>query len=80
MKELADMMKKARAIPAGQGVKESEDFRQRLTVIRNRLETHNLLEEKQVYKWPSLLFDEKTVDELNERLQHELENLPPRLA
>jgi hypothetical protein len=80
MKELADMMKKARAILAGQGVKEFEDFRQRLTVIRNRLETHNLLEEKQVYKWPSLLFDEKTVDELNERLQHELENLPPRLA
>ena len=82
MKELANMMKTAREVHADAKAagKYSEEFRKRLTVIRKRLETHNDLEEEQVYTWPALLFDEKTVVRLSERLQHELANLPPRIS
>lgn len=78
MKELGDMMKIARATPVDAAV--ASDFLDRLSSIRKRLETHNQIEEQQVYLWPSLLFDETTVSELNDRLKHELENLPPRFT
>lgn len=78
MKELADMMKTARAAPADEAV--AQDFRQRLSLIRERLEAHNQIEEKHVYIWPSLLFDEKAIGKLNERLSGELKNLPPRFT
>jgi iron-sulfur cluster repair protein YtfE (RIC family) len=82
MKELASMMKTARKIQVGAepAEKHSEEFRKRLTAIRKRLEAHNVLEEEQVYTWPALLFDEQTVVKLGERLQRELENLPPRIS
>ena len=81
MKELAKMMKTAREINDAKAAgKYSKEFRKRLTVIRKRLESHNHLEEEHVYKWPALLFDEKRVVKLSERLQHELENLPPRIS
>jgi hypothetical protein len=82
MKELAQMIKSARGIRAGQ----AEDFNvaeklgRRLTVIRKRLEAHNRLEEERTYAWPALVFDEPTMAKLCERLRHELENLPPRFA
>ena len=56
MKGLAQLMKEARENGAGAG-----DFRKRLAAIRKRLETHNQIEERQVYLWPSLLLDETTV-------------------
>lgn len=82
MKELANMMKTAREVHADAQAagKCCEDFRKRLTAIAKRLEAHNLLEEEQVYTWPALIFEEKTVAKLRERLQHELENLPPRIS
>ena len=75
MKELAQMMKVARD-KAGRD--EVKALKKRLAVIKKRLEAHNDLEEKRVYLWPSLLFDEKTALSLSKRLRHELENLPPR--
>ena len=78
MKELGDMMKAARATPVDEAV--FTDFVGRLSAIRKRLKTHNQIEEQQVYFWPSLLFDETKVSELNDRLKHELENLPPRFS
>lgn len=80
MKELAQMVKVARNARAGEGDArgEAKNLRKQLAVIRKRLETHNRLEEKQVYLWPSLLFDDKAVTALGKRLRHELENLPPR--
>ena len=82
MKELAEMMKAARGIRVGElaNSEEAEDMRKRLAVIRKRLETHNRLEEEQVYTWPSVLFDQETVTALSKHLRHELENLPPRFA
>ena len=76
MKELAQLMKEARANGAGA----SGDFRERLAAIRKRLETHNQIEERQVYVWSSLLLDETTVAALAERVRLELENTPSRFA
>ena len=82
MKELAEMIKAARVLAGREEVprKETKELRQRLTTIRKRLETHNLLEEGLVYAWPSLLLDPKSVEALRDSLRHELENLPPRFA
>ncbi len=80
MKELALMVKAMRETSGSQAVnrENSEELRRRMTVIKNRLKAHNRLEEEQVYTWPSLLFDEKTIADLRESLRQELENLPSR--
>ena len=82
MKELAQMIKAARVLAGRKDVprKETKELRQRMTGIRKRLETHNILEEALVYTWPSLLLDQKSVAALRDSLRHELENLPPRFA
>lgn len=82
MKELAQMIKAARELGGRERVprKEIKEWRQRMTELRKRLETHNVLEEGLVYTWPSLLFDQKLVASLGDSLRHELENLPPRFA
>lgn len=82
MKELAEMIKRARGICADEAAdfNLAEELGRRLTVLRKRLEAHNRLEEEQTYAWPALLFDEPTMAELGEHLRHELENLPPRFA
>lgn len=80
MKELALMIKGMRETAVGQAVnlEDSQELRRRLTNIKNHMETHNRLEEQQVYTWPSLLFDEKTIAGLRKSLRQELENLPSR--
>lgn len=80
MKELALMIKAMRETAGSQAVnlEDAQDLLRRLTLVKNRLKTHNLLEEQQVYTWPSLLFDEKTIADLRESLRQELENLPSR--
>ncbi|HEX6732980.1 MAG TPA: hemerythrin domain-containing protein [Pyrinomonadaceae bacterium] len=82
MKELAQMIKVARELTGREEVppREIKELRRRMTDIRKRLETHNLLEERLVYTWPSLLFDEKSVAALGDGLRAELENLPPRFV
>lgn len=79
MKELA------RAIETMRDMKQKETslaeidlLRQRMAIVRERLDNHNRLEEEQVYVWPSLMLDDETATQLFERLRHELENLPPR--
>jgi hemerythrin superfamily protein len=78
MKELGDMMKSARAVPLDAAV--GEDFEARLSIIRKRLETHNQIEEQQIYLWPSLIHDRERLAELKQNLQKELANLPPRFV
>jgi hypothetical protein len=82
MKELAELMKRARTMRVDQAsnVNVAKQLRLRLVAIGKRLEAHNRLEEERVYVWPALLFDESTVARLCERLRHELENLPPRFS
>jgi len=82
MKELAQMVKVARELAGREegSRKELKELRRRLTDIRKRLKTHNVLEEAMVYTWPPLILDEKSVGALDEGLRRELENLPPRFA
>ena len=82
MKELARTIKAMREIADNQRprAKEIEDVRQRMIIIKKRLEDHNRLEEERAYTWPQLLFDKPTVARLRKHLRHELENLPPRFA
>lgn len=82
MKELAETIKAARELRGREtvGRKETKELRRRLTGVRKRLATHNLLEEGLVYTWPSLLLDQKSIAALSESLKHELENLPPRFT
>ena len=79
MKEFARAIEKMRALQGAEpSFEEFESLRHRLSVIKARLENHNRLEEKHIYVWPSLLFDELTINELCEGVRRELENLPPR--
>ncbi len=82
MKELAQAIATMREIrtKAALNYEDIDGLHDRLHVIKQRLDTHNRMEEEQVYVWPSLLFDEKTLAELCEGVRHELENLPPRLG
>lgn len=82
MKELADMMKNAREIRENPSSLDEEwrRLRERLSAIRMRLKSHNKLEEEHVYIWPTRVLDQKTLAALVSRVQHELENLPPRFA
>jgi hypothetical protein len=82
MKELALTIKVLRKIAGSQQahLEEIEVLRQRMTIIKKRLEAHNRLEEEQVYVWPSMLFDAQTIADLCDHLRRELENLPPRFV
>lgn len=81
MGELAVSIKAMREVVGSQrSALEVKGLRQRLATIAKRLEVHNRLEETQTYVWPSLLFDQQTVGRLFDRLQSELENIPPRIA
>lgn len=82
MKELADMMKNMRDIRERQSSfqEESGRLRERLSVIRTRLKSHNKLEEEHVYVWPTRVLDQTTFAALVSGIQHELENLPPRFT
>ena len=77
MKELAAMMKTARATKIDEV---AIDFKTRLSAIRKRLETHNKVEEEQVYTWPALFLDEATISTLNDEVIKELKNMPPRFV
>lgn len=82
MTELALMIKVMREMTGSQlvSVEEAGDLRQRLTTIAQRFEAHNLLEEKRIYTWPALLFDQQELAALRARISHELESLPARFA
>lgn len=82
MKELAQIMKLMREIIGNQQdyLKEANKVSQRMRLIKKRLRTHNALEEKRAYLWPALLFDPETAAILTDRIQRELEKLPPRFS
>lgn len=82
MKELAVMIKTMREMKTTESapVAKFDELRQSLTVIADRLNDHNRLEEQQVYVWPSLLLEEPAIAELRERLRHELQKVPARFV
>jgi hypothetical protein len=54
------------------------EVREKIDAVSRRLDTHNALEESEVYRWAALLLDPPEQTALNENIQRELENLPPR--
>ena len=82
MHELAkaiNLMRALKDIPdADASVESLEEVRSIVLSVKTRLSTHNQLEENQVYGWTDLLLDEAERSALDARVQHELENLPPR--
>jgi hypothetical protein len=48
--------------------------------VSRRLEVHNRLEEAEVYQWAGAIFDSSELASLNEKMQKELTNLPPRFG
>jgi hypothetical protein len=53
---------------------------ERVDAVSLRLESHNALEEDQVYKWPRLILSASDRQDLEAALRRELENLPGRFA
>ncbi len=85
MDELSRAVKTCREILANaespQHVAEQLDtIRERVRAVSLRLESHNALEEDQVYKWPGLILSASDLQGLRAALRRELENLPRRFA
>lgn len=81
MIELAAAMRQLRELRRG----DREDaalvlarVREQMTRVSQRLETHNGLEESQVYRWAAALLGDREQETLNQRVQRELDILPPR--
>lgn len=56
------------------------EVRARIAAVAERLETHNAIEEDQVYRWTERLLQSEEQVELTTLLRHELANLPRRYA
>jgi hypothetical protein len=85
MDELAKGVKTLRELLAKEKTVQHVDaeltgVQERVNAVSLRLESHNALEEDQVYKWPSLILNAASQQDLEVALKRELENLPPRFA
>lgn len=54
--------------------------RESVNAVSLRLLSHNLTEEGEVYRWPSLLLSESDLEGLEVAVRRELENLPARFC
>lgn len=82
MSEITAAMKELRALRRDESLDSSAilaKVREQLVRVSQRLETHNAHEESQVYHWAAALLDESEQKALSEKIQRELDNLPPRL-
>ncbi len=84
MHELAEAIKALRALRANPDARnisrQLEDLRERVAALSRRLEAHNELEEKQVYRWTDALLAPAESADLAARVREELDNLPPRFT
>ncbi|HSK71996.1 MAG TPA: hypothetical protein VK892_09900 [Pyrinomonadaceae bacterium] len=58
--------------------KQLSEVHQKVIAVSRRLEAHNELEESEVYRWADTLLNSAERAALNEKMQKELDNLPPR--
>ncbi len=79
MRELAAAVKKLRN-QHQRNATASPDVQEKLMAVSRRLETHNELEESQVYQWTGVLLEAGERVVLNERMQSELGDLPARFG
>ena len=84
MRELASAVKKMRDLrvpPGNQSAANILQFvRGRVAAVSHRLESHNELEEEQVYRWADQLLNLREQTRLAAKLRQEIENLPPRFS
>lgn len=81
MRELLGAIKQMRELRENDQTAAEEKLwkmREKIIVVKNRLETHNELEETQIYSWADSLFQTADKITLNEKMAKELANLPPR--
>jgi hypothetical protein len=82
MRELAAAMKELRTLRDHGNADATAvlpKVQETIRAVSRRLETHNELEESQVYLWAGALLAAHEQAALSEKIQCELENLPPRL-
>jgi hypothetical protein len=83
MQELAAVITQLRKERGRSGVSRPavlSDVQMRALTVNRRLQTHNALEESQVYRWAEALLSPAECTDLNARMQKELANLPARLS
>ena len=83
MRELATAVKLMREIDKSNNQdfsKELSIVHEKVSAVSQKLKEHNELEESKVYRWADTLLNlsERTI--LNEKMQKELDNLPPRFS
>ncbi len=78
MNELAEAMKQLRGLSRNDHPGDLRGVVERVGAVSRRLETHNALEESQVYHWAARLLDLPEQRALNDNICRELENLPTR--
>lgn len=54
--------------------------RETIIAVSRRLDAHNELEESDIYGWVDILLHPSERADLNERMQREIDNLPPRFG
>ncbi len=57
-----------------------EKVRDAVVSVKRRLETHNQIEETEVYRWAERLLSAPESAALDERMRREITNLPPRFG
>jgi len=84
MSELSGAMQLLRQLVSGSGSLNIEEgmrqARARVEAASELLVSHNELEENQVYLWADRLLDSSERAALEVKLQHEIENTPPRFS
>jgi hypothetical protein len=83
MSELAVAMKIVRGLPPTGQAKAKDGLRQitdKVKLIVQRLQTHNVMEEDQIYNWAAVVFTAAEQAELAPRISAELNNRPPRFG
>lgn len=58
----------------------AEKLLPRIAQVKERLDSHNQLEEQQVYRWPAALLSNLEITQLESEIRHQVQNLPPRFA
>ena len=83
MHELAAAIKQMRSLRENNQANNQDKLslvREKITAVSRRLKKHNELEESEVYKWADALLSDAERAALNEKMQKELGNLPPRFG
>jgi hypothetical protein len=78
MRELTAAAKQLRALSRSGQPGGLREVREKIGAVSRRLDTHNALEESQVYRWAAFLLNLPAQTALNENIRRELENLPSR--